>query len=97
MVPDLALKVKEIPVSPCFALMLAFEDHLPVVRHANAPFLEDVREDRPHTQIYVFASVFFALCVCVCVFQDVPKLENTSLTITSSLVIERSNILIKMF
>nr|GLL22459.1 uncharacterized protein LOC109180002 [Ipomoea trifida] len=29
MVPDLALKIKEIPVSPCFALMLAFEDHLP--------------------------------------------------------------------
>ncbi|KAG5546803.1 hypothetical protein RHGRI_018839 [Rhododendron griersonianum] len=32
LVPELAMKVKEIPVNPCFALMLAFEEPLSFVR-----------------------------------------------------------------
>lgn len=32
LVPELAMRVKEIPVNPCFALMLAFEEPLPLVR-----------------------------------------------------------------
>lgn len=34
MVPDIALKIKEIPVISCFALMLAFEQPLSLVRFA---------------------------------------------------------------